>query len=210
LKLAEELPSEGHVHAEIALALTKSKRYKEAVDSARVALALDPNLNENSKVAGALFRAAQDPQASAATFRLLKGPMGPAGVSIIYDLAQMDGIGSWVKRLATAALDEEEVRQAAGPALVLILDLESKSSCEEIQPLVQRAVLVGDKRALPLLERLLQTDGCGARKKEDCYPCLRADDSLATAIATIQNRTSFVDPSETEASDTEAPDTERQ
>ena len=196
-KLAQELPSEGRVHAELALALAKAKRYEEAVDSSRVALALDPNLNENSKIAGALFRSAQSPKASAATFRLLKGPMGPAGVGIIYDLARMDGISAWVRRQATMSLDEPDVRQAAGPALVLILDLESKTACEDVRPLVERAALVGDKRALPLLEKLKKADGCGARKKDDCYPCLRADDSLENAIQTIEQRTSFVDAPET-------------
>lgn len=197
-KLAEDLPTEGSVHAELCLALAKSKRYEEAVDAARVALALDPNLNENSKVAGALFRSAQSVKASAATFRLLKGAMGPAGVGIIYDLAHMDGISAWVKGQAITALLDEEVRQAAGPSLVLVLDLESKTTCEDIRPLVERAALLGDKRALPLLEKLKEQDGCGPGKKEDCYPCLRTDDSLTVAIDTIKQRVSFSEPPETE------------
>lgn len=198
-KLSQELPTEGRVNAELSLALAKSKRYEEAVDAARVALALDPNLNENAKIAGALFRSAQSPKASAATFRLLKGPMGPAGVGIIYDLARTEDVSTWVKLQADAALNDEEVRQAAGPSLVLILDLESTTTCQEIQPLVGRAALVGDKRVLPLLKKYQATVGCGPAKQEDCYPCLRGDDSLTTAIQTIEQRVSFVDSDETGA-----------
>ncbi len=199
-KLAEEYPTEGLVHAELALALSKAKKYEEAVDAARVALALDPKLNEDPKVAGALFRSAQSPQATGATFRLLQGAMGPAGVGIIYDLARMDEISDWVKHQATTALDNEEVRQSAGPALLLILELEVAKECEEIQPLVERAAIVGDKRVLPLLEKLKKTDGCGPLRKDDCHPCLRKDDSLATAISTIQQRVTLVDPTEEESS----------
>lgn len=197
MKLAEEFPSEGRVHAELSLALSQAKRYAEAVDSVRVALALDPNLNENPTVSGALFRAAQSPQASSATFRLLKGPMGPAGVGIIYDLARREEMSPWVKRLAEAALEEDEVRQSAGPSLVLILDFESKKTCEEIRPLVERAELVGDKRALPFLQKLKAEEGCGPKKKDDCYPCLRGDESLDVAIRTIEQRVTLVDTSET-------------
>lgn len=198
IELAEEYPTEGLIHAELALSFAKAKRYEEAVDSARVALALDPKLNENSKVAGALFRSAQSPKATGATFRLLQGAMGPAGVGIIYDLSRMEDISGWVKHQAESALSNEEVRQSAGPALLLILELESKTDCEEIFPLVERAAIVGDKRVLPLLEELEVTDGCGPQKKDDCYPCLREGDSLATAIETIEQRVTLVDSADDE------------
>ncbi len=203
-KLAEEYPTEGLIHAELALALAKGKKYQEAVDAARVALALDPKLNENTKVAGALFRSAQSPKATGATFRLLRGAMGPAGVGIIYDLSRRDGISSWVKRQAENALNKDEVRQSAGPALVLLLELEETKECEEIQPLVERAALVGDKRVLPLLKELEATDGCGRNKQQDCYPCLREDDSLKAAISTIEQRVTLVDPEEEGAVTVEA------
>jgi hypothetical protein len=90
-KLAADYPTEGLVRAELALAFAKAERYEEAVDFSRLALALDPMLNESPKVAGALFRSAQSLKAGAATFRLLQGPMGAAGVGIIYDLARTNG-----------------------------------------------------------------------------------------------------------------------
>jgi eukaryotic-like serine/threonine-protein kinase len=193
-KLADEHPTEGVIHAELSLSYSKEKLYEEAVDSARVALALDPKLNENAKIAGALFRAAQSVKARAAAFRLLEGAMGSAGVGIIYDLAHTEGLTQGVTQTARQALKNSEVRASAGPALVLLLELEEAKTCEETKRLVQRAVLVGDKRALPILEKMEVTSGCGRKKGEDCFPCLRSDDNLKTAIATIKQRVTLVEP----------------
>lgn len=192
-KLAEELPTEGLVRAELALAYAKNKRFEDAVDSSRIALALDPNLNENAKVAGALFRAAQSNNGSAATFRLLKGPMGAAGVGIIYDLARTEGISARIRSTAEAALKDEEVRSTASPSLKLVLDLETAESCEELRSLVERAALVGDKRAIPKLQTFTERHGCGPEKSDDCYPCLRENSALVDAISTIENRVTLSD-----------------
>lgn len=196
-KLADAHPTEGIVRAELALALARAKRFEEAVDASRVALALDPMLNENAKVAGALFRAAQSTRARAAAFRLLEGPMGPAGVGIIYDLAHTDGINVQVRSQAEKSLKEEDIRAGASPSLRLVLDLEETETCERIRPLVERAALVGDKRALPKLRELTVRDGCGPAKKEDCYPCLRKGTALESAIETINQRVTLVDEAST-------------
>ncbi len=192
-KLAEEYPAEGSIHAELSLAFAKAERYEDAVDAARVALALDPNLNENPKVAGALFRSAQSSTARSASFRLLRGAMGAAGVGIIYDLARTEGISSSIQRDAEKMLSEEDVRTSASPGLLLLLDLETAEKCEEIRPLVKRAPLVGDKRALPFLKKFEIASGCGASKQSDCYPCLRGNDELTIAIQTIQQRATLDD-----------------
>src|SRR5690606_14393506 len=144
--------------------------------------------------AGALFRAAQSMKARAAAFRLLEGAMGSAGVGIIYDLAHTEGLTQGVTQTARQSLKSADVRAAAGPALILLLEFEEAKTCSETERLVERAVLVGDKRALPILEKMEITSGCGRKKSEDCYPCLRDDDSLKVAISTIKQRVTLVDP----------------
>jgi tetratricopeptide (TPR) repeat protein len=192
-KLAADYPTEGLVRAELALALAKAERYEEAVDFSRLALALDPMLNESPKVAGALFRSAQSVKARSATFRLLQGPMGAAGVGIIYDLARTEGPSPRVRAQAEELLKDQEVRAAASPSLRLVLDLEVAKTCEEVSALVLRAALVGDRRALPHLKNLEVTTGCGAQKKDDCYACLRGKTELASAIRTIAQRVTLVE-----------------
>lgn len=185
--VAERYPSEGIVFAELGLAYAKERRYQEALVAVDDALALDPKLNENPKLWGALFRAAQASKSRSATFRLLTGPMGPAGVGIIYDLARTEGVNAGTRSLANQSLNEEEVVASAAPALRLVLALEKATTCEELLPLVGRAAASADQRALPVLKRLDAKKGCGDGSQE-CYGCLREGGALSSAIASIEGR----------------------
>lgn len=194
-RMAQEHPAEGRVHAALALALAKEQAYPEAVEAARAALALDPKLNDSPMISEALLRAAQSTTATSAAFRLLEGAMGSAGADIIYDLNRAPKVKPWVKRQSTLFLESEDVREVASPGLLLVLDLSRDQECESVARLVERAALVGDKRALPLLKNLETTTGCGPGNREDCYPCLRETDRLAVAIATIDKRATLTDGS---------------
>lgn len=187
-ELAKRFPEEGLILADLALAQAQDKRYLDATESVRSALALNPSLNENAKIGGALFRSAQSAEARAVTFRLLDGAMGSAGVAIIYDLANTQGVSSWVSADSRRRLKTEELRAAASPAMLLLLRLEEESKCEELAQLVLRAEQVGDKRALPRLKKLGERTGCGSKRAKDCFECLRLDDRLEKAVRAIEGR----------------------
>ncbi len=199
LALAEQFPAEGIIVAELSLEYAKNGQFEEALTAARSALALDPQLNEHPKIAGALFRATQSPSVRAACFRFLRGPMGAPGVSIIYDLAETEAVNARVRAEARILLEKDEIQQMASPAVRLLLSLKEAKSCEQYLPLVEQAALVGDKRALPFLERLTQTTGCGPKRQGDCYSCLRESSALPEAIAKLKQRATLVEPSQTEA-----------
>ncbi len=177
--LEKEFPREGAVQAELALELAKTSRFEEAVDYARRALSEDPELNESSKVAGALFRAAQSPKARAAAFRLLEGPMGTRGVDIIYDLSRAKEVSARVKEAALSALSQEPVLALSSEALKVAMGLSEAKSCEEYLALAARAEIVGDERALEALSSL---------KKIENLPCLKESESIDRAISAIEKR----------------------
>jgi eukaryotic-like serine/threonine-protein kinase len=187
--LAQKHPAEGSIHAVLSVELAKTEKYEEAVDAARHALELDPRLNENKSIRGALFRAAQGTATSAA-FRLLEGPMGSEGADIIYDLSTKDGVKPRVKVQANQFLLSDSVRAVASPGLLLLIDLTraESQSCEAVLKVVERAALQGDMRAVQRLRALESRTGCGPKKTDDCYPCLRTGGLLAFAISTIQKR----------------------
>jgi serine/threonine protein kinase len=187
-KLAKEYPSEGIVLAELALVLSKNDRPVEATTAAREALGLDPKLNENRQIAEALYRSVQAPEAQGTTFRLLSGAMGSAGVGIIYDLSRTEAVNSNLRAHARRLLARDDVLAAASKALVIALELDEPNDCEKLLSLVTSAELVGDKRSLPALRRLEERTGCGPKKNQDCYSCLRNDESLSSAIRTIEQR----------------------
>lgn len=188
VQLSLEYPDQGRVRAQLSLELSKQKQFEQAVREARTALELEPRLNESPKVAGAIFRAAQSTEARSAAFRLLAGPMGDAGASILYDLNTTPGINKEVSDRAGRALASDAVRKSASPALLLALDLSSRPACEQAAKLIERAQAVGDKRSLPLLLTYQSDSGCGAKGTEDCHPCLGDRKTLQQAIEKIEQR----------------------
>jgi len=199
VRLAETHAAEGSIHAVLAVELAKAERYDEAVEAARRALELDPLLNENKSIRGALFRAAQSGKATSAAFRLLEGPMGSEGADIIYDISVKVGVKPRIRTQANQFLLSDSVRAVASPALLLLIDLTRAQSqdCAAVLAVVERAALLGDHRAIARLHELEAKTGCGAKQSEDCYPCLRTGGHLAFAIETIQKRAVLPEAGET-------------
>jgi hypothetical protein len=100
---------------------------------------------------------------------------------------------STTKRSATTELAEalamsKEVRARATPALAVALDLRAAQSCEQTKKAVTQAIEHGDRRAIPLLVKLQKKSGCGDKKRDDCYPCLRDGDELKDALKEARKR----------------------
>ncbi|HSC88452.1 MAG TPA: serine/threonine-protein kinase [Polyangiaceae bacterium] len=193
-ELVKKYPTEAQAHKKYAYALAVGGRYAEAVDASRVALALDPTLNEDGELGGALYRAAQSKEASAAAFRLLRSAMGSEGANVIYALYEAPQVSAGVKGEALKFLRSDDGKALAEPALSLAIDLMSVKDCEAAARLVKQAALVGDSRALPELRRLQKKTGCGTSAAGDCYPCLRESQDLALSIDTIEKRSALREP----------------
>ncbi len=162
--------------------------HPRAVGAIGRALSLDPKLQEDAQVATALFKAAQAKASSDASFALLEGPMGSRGADIIYDLATTKGVRQNIKQRAAAWLKTKDFDRASSAALNIAVALRHAVSCQQKHALLLRAKNVADERTLPELQKLEARTGCGRRKRDDCYACLRKDDRLKQAITAIQGR----------------------
>ncbi len=90
-------------------------------------------------------------------------------------------------RQAKDLLFSDSVKQNWSPALSIALDLRASTSCEESKNLLARAVEHADERSTKRLRDLKSETGCGANKKDDCYPCLRdVSERLDAAILQAQ------------------------
>ncbi len=192
--LAKEQPAEGRVLVALARARSKAGKFEEAVQAVSDALAIDPKLNENPRIAGVLFRCAQAPNASSATFRLLEGPMGTRGADIIYDLANTKAVRPNVKSAAEKLLRSKDFLRTASPALEVAVALRRATECKSYDRLLEQAKNVGDARSLEFLKPLRNKTGCGSTKKDDCYACLRGNDLLEQTISTIEKRSAAQKP----------------
>ncbi|RYE83783.1 MAG: hypothetical protein EOO75_18915 [Myxococcales bacterium] len=62
------------------------------------------------------------------------------------------------------------------------------ASCETRRAGAQLALEAGDKRAVPLLQRLVAKKGCGFLSMQDCWPCLRRDSLVSDALKAAEKR----------------------
>jgi hypothetical protein len=92
---------------------------------------------------------------------------------LLYDVRTDAHASDAVRYLAEDLLAIPAVRGKASKELVITLDLSAARGCDAVRLVVGRAKAAGDERAVPGLRALDDKSGCGPKRDEDCYPCLR-------------------------------------
>jgi hypothetical protein len=91
--------------------------------------------------------------------------------------------------LARALLYSADMRPKASSALGVALDLRAAETCPQYQAILPKALTDGDRRALHLLAKLNAKRGCGPKKTDDCFACLRdKSDELTATINAVKSR----------------------
>jgi hypothetical protein len=173
---------------ELARAYREEQQPVKMVEALTRALSLSPKLDTNRDVATLLWDGAQRSETLEAVFALLEGPMGSRGLDIAYDLASQSKVRSFVRQRAEQTLKSPQLQQRATPALRAALALRQATTCGAIRDRLPQVQAAGDARALVILRRYESRVGCGRRGRQDCYPCLRGDGSLHSAIAAVAKR----------------------
>ncbi|MEB2313087.1 MAG: hypothetical protein OZ928_14650, partial [Polyangiaceae bacterium] len=136
-----------------------------------------------------LIAAARDGASYREAQRIFASLPGSEGADLLYEVWTGTRQRTPATELAESLVWSKEVRGRASPALALALELRAPTSCEDAQKLLAKALELGDRRAVPLLVRLTVKRGCGESKREDCYPCLRADkNAVADAVKAARGR----------------------
>jgi serine/threonine-protein kinase len=186
--LLEKYPRDPHIAVELARDLAAKKNYPGAVGAVGRALSIDPAFQNNAHVASLVFQTAQVKASSDAAFALLEGAMGSRGADIAYDLVTTPNVRPWVQTRAETFLQSPAFEKVATPNLRAIVKLRYSAGCEEKLALLSDLQKLSDERALFELVPLQDKTGCGARKKDDCYPCLRTSNKLDDAITAVRAR----------------------
>jgi hypothetical protein len=119
--------------------------------------------------------------------------LGEPGLDLMYDVwltTRDDDSKAAIASAAQKSLSIFRLR-GASPALRVALGLQfaKPDECEEVAKLLTDALKVADERAVPELEKLRATTGCGVSKKRDCYACIRErSGDLETAIRLAKTR----------------------
>ncbi len=186
--LLEKYPKDPNIPVEMARDMAAKKNWPGAVGAVGRALSIDATFQNNAQVASLVFQTAQVKVSSDAAFALLEGAMGSRGADIAYDLVTTSNVRPWVQTRAETFLQSASFDKVATPSLRAIVKLRYSAGCDEKKALLGDLKKSSDERALFELVPLQDRTGCGARKKDDCYPCLRMSNELDDTITAVRNR----------------------
>jgi hypothetical protein len=176
--------------AEETLALVQvrnNKKRKEITELARK-IELVPKLaREDKEVAAKLKDFSKDDAVAPDLLGAYADMKGSAGPDLLYSILRSLKKGDTAD-LAEELLYSKDVRKKASPALSVVLDLRKAEKCETVPKILERAKSDGDRRAIVPMIQFFNKRGCGEKKVDDCWPCLREGDLLKEAAAAVQKR----------------------
>jgi serine/threonine-protein kinase len=166
----------------------KSRRTEQALDVYREAIAHQPELADEEKIAVNVRLATKDGQTAALAVGVAAESLGQRGVNILFSTWADTARRTKASALAERYLKEDKVLSKASQAVKIALELREVQDCSRLRELLTAVKEHGDTRTLRPLAKMRAVKGCGKNKRSDCYPCLREDTLLEDAIQAAAER----------------------
>jgi hypothetical protein len=160
---------------------------KEAAATLGRELTAKPELLDDRNVLAQLFSYASDPVIAEAALPVIANIDRPIGPDMLYEVAKHDTHAP-SRSLADDLLRSRVVKKRASKQLEFLVSLENEERCEKLKTLLDEDGKHADRRALPRLEALEKKDGCGEKKADDCFACLRDEDSIARVRTLVEKQ----------------------
>lgn len=187
-KLTDRFPKDARVWLSLAAGHSERAGHAAAIEAVDRALSVDPEAHEDPRAAEVLAIAVRHRGTTDAAFELLRGPMGSAGATVLYDLSVDPQVELPLRSRATKWVRSDAFKKVADTDVGLAGALRYAASCSERHDLLPVAAEKGGTRVLDFLKVARRTVGCGRRARDDCFPCLRKDDALEDAIVALEQR----------------------
>lgn len=173
----------------VKLAEGRSERQREAAEALREKIEDDASLVQDKAVQDELLRLSGDAETARDALAAMAVAEAPIGPDLLYEAWTGTTAKTDATELARALVYSKDIRPKASPALAVALDLRVAEKCEELKAVMPRALKDGDRRVHHLLTKLVPKRGCGPKKNEDCYACLREPaDELTATINAVKSR----------------------
>jgi hypothetical protein len=180
--------SERTAEQALAVAIGQQAQVQQELERLMREVGAQPELLVERKIQRRLIAAARDPATGPATLKALVAVDAPESSDLIFEVWTGTSAQTAMTELAQSLVHTLPVRQRASPALDVALALRTDGPCDAKRRDVERALELGDRRSLLPLGKLTARRGCGPRKADDCYACLRDDDTLQKAISAVRRR----------------------
>jgi hypothetical protein len=171
------------------LADSRLQRKQADARALRERLQKSPELANEKATQAELLRLAKDTETAHEALAALAGLESPLGADLLYEVWAGTAQRSESTELARTLAYSTDVRPRASAALAVALELRASQTCEAYKDVLPRALKDGDRRSVAPLTKLAAKRGCGPRKADDCYACLRgAPDELVATINAAKSR----------------------
>ena len=190
-KLLEIPEADRSVADEVAIAKARAVRELEQLQQLASRVESDPALAQKEETKQRLLEYVNDPRTAPDALAAISALPGSAGPDLLYEIWTGTKQSNDATHLAKELVYKRSVSSKASEALKVALDLRAEPPCNALPSLLPRAAEFGDWRSLHLLGKLLVRRGCGASRREDCYPCLRTravEKSIEDAIKAVRMR----------------------
>jgi hypothetical protein len=131
---------------------------------------------------------ARDREVSTDTLAMLASLPGDVGPDLLYEIWTGTRGRNETTELAEQLLHTKDLRPKASKALSIALDIRETEDCDTMAKLLQAAIEDGDRRSLVPIVRLNNKRGCGEKKRDDCWPCIRDTNLLKDAVVATRSR----------------------
>lgn len=148
-------------------------------------LGKDARLAQDPSLLARLFDFASDPRAALKALPIVASLPGTLAADMLHAVAS-ESRHPATRSLAEDLLKTRAVRDRASKALDVALDLAATDECRALLGLLPKVRKHGDERAAPRLRQLGKKVGCGEKRRDDCFPCLRDDDLLEQTYAAVR------------------------
>jgi hypothetical protein len=173
----------------VVLAEGRAEEQRAAVKALREKLEANPAALQDKAVQAQLLHFVGDNETSRDALSALAGAGAPLGPDLLYEVWTGTTQRTDATDLARALVYSTDVRPKASPALAVALELRAAESCESYKAILPKALKDGDRRSLHLLVKLTAKRGCGPKKADDCYACLRENaDELTATLNAVKSR----------------------
>jgi hypothetical protein len=186
--LQNKPPAERTTEEVVALARAGAQDKRKAIVELGRKIQLVPKLTEDPVTLKTVRQYANDGEVIPELVLMLADLPGPGGPDLMYKL----GSASYPKPAAAALIEQalyaKDVRAKASAALGVLLDLRREEDCDKVSKLLLKAKTDGDKRIVPVIARLDTKTGCGPKKLDDCWACLRKTTLTKDALKEVGKR----------------------
>lgn len=188
-ELEERAPGSLRVAEILRVATAHAEQKQAAARDFRRKIAANPALGKDNATDNALLQMAADPLTAPDALEAMTTLEAPTAADLLYEVWTRTTERTDTTELAHTLLYSADVKSKASPALAVALALRSAETCEDYRVLLPKALTDGDHRSQHLLAKLTTKRGCGPKKSDDCYACLRDKrDELTATINAVKSR----------------------